>query len=206
MSDTVVEGDMFSNGRVVVDGRVEGKLSARSVVINNSGSVYGSLLAEDADVHGDLQGQICIKGLINIMSTGSVSGDVKYDKIAMAEGAILSATLRNVPPHMAGDLDLTVHRGGRVRITTRDLTAFDPDDAPEDLTYTVFTTVNGYVALEPADDSSIKSFTQADIVGGRVIFVHDGAAASRAGFDVIVADAKGATSGASQHVSVAVQE
>ncbi len=205
MADTVVEGDLSSAGRVVVNGRVQGSLTAPSVVINDTGAVYGSLRAESAEVLGAVQGEIFVRGLLSIASTGSVSGDVEYDKIAMEQGGNLSATLRNVPPHLAGDLDLTVHRGGSVRITTEDLTAFDPDDAAEDLTYMVSEATHGFVALDSAHDLSIGTFTQADIEDGRVIFVHDGAGAPAAGFEVVVADAKGATSGQSQHVSVAVK-
>jgi len=118
----------------------------------------------------------------------------------MAQGGTLSATLRNVPPHLAGDLNLSVDRGGSVQITTADLTAFDPDDDAKDLTFTVTTPTSGFVAL-----TSISQFTQADLENGRVIFVHDGGSTQAAGFDTIVADAKGATSGQTQHVSVSVR-
>jgi len=204
MSDMVVEGDVISKGEITVNGRVLGNLSAQSVVISETGGVYGSLRANKADVRGAVQGDVSILGLIQIGKSGSVTGQVEYEKISMEQGAELSATLRNIPPHMAGDLHLSVERGGAVQITTTDLTAFDPDDVATDLTFSVSKPTNGFVALESARETSISTFTQADLEGGQVVFVHDGGSAPTAGFDTIVADAKGATSGQQQHVSVSV--
>jgi cytoskeletal protein CcmA (bactofilin family) len=206
MADTVIEGDVIAKGKVTVNGRVQGNLSAQSVEISQSGGIYGSLRAQSAEVHGAIQGDVSILGLIRIGETGSVNGKVEYGKIAMEQGGTLSATLRNVPPHLAGDLQLNVDRGGSVRITTLDLTAFDPDDTAEDLTYTVTNPSNGFVALASARTASISKFTQADLESGRILFVHDGAQAPTAGFDTIVSDAKGATSGKVQHVNVSVKD
>ena len=205
MADTVIEGDVVGKGQVTVNGRVQGNLSAQSVEISQTGGIYGSLRAQSAEVHGDVQGDVSVIGLIRIGETGSVNGKVEYGKIAMEQGGTLSATLRNVPPHLAGDLHLTVDRGGAARITTVDLTAFDPDDAAEDLTYTVTNPTNGFVAMAAARSAPISEFTQADLEGGRIVFVHDGTSATTAGFDTIVSDAKGATSGKVQHVQVSVR-
>lgn len=206
MADTVIEGDVIAKGQVTVNGRVQGNLSAQSVEISPTGGIYGSLRAQSAEVHGALQGDVSILGLIRIGETGSVNGKVEYGRIAMDQGGSLSATLRNVPPHLAGDLQLSVDRGGSVRVTTVDLTAFDPDDTAEDLTYAITNPTNGFVALASACSESISTFTQADLEGGRVVFVHDGASAPTAGFDTIVSDAKGATSGKVQHVNVSVRD
>ncbi|MBU1209811.1 MAG: polymer-forming cytoskeletal protein [Alphaproteobacteria bacterium] len=205
MPDMVVEGDMTSNGQITVNGRVQGNVSARTVVISQSGGLFGSLRAQDAEVHGSVQGDVFIRELIRIGETGSVTGNVEYGKIAMAQGGTLSATLRNVPPHLAGDLNLAVERGSSVQITTADLTAFDPDDDAKDLTFSVSRPTNGFVALSTDRSTSISQFTQADLENGHVIFVHDGASTQAAGFDTIVADAKGATSGQSKRVSVSVR-
>ena len=205
MADTLIEGDLITKGRIVIGGRVQGAVSAQSVVIDDTGAVYGSLEADSAEVSGTVQGEIVVRGLIAITKTGSVNGKVEYGGIAMEQGGELSATVRNVPPHLAGDLELTVNHSGTARITTQDLTAFDPDDDAKDLTYTVCRASNGFVALEPAPANSVATFTQADLEDGRVVFVHDGGADPTAGFDVIVADAKGATSGQEQHVKVAVK-
>lgn len=205
MPDTVIEGDIVGRGPVTVSGRVQGSVSAQSVKVSPSGEIYGSLKAESADVEGAVQGQVAIQGLIRIGPTGSVNGRVQYGRIAMESGASLDATLRNVPPHLGGDFQLEVARGGSVKITTWDLTAFDPDDAAKSLTYSVTNPVNGYVALAASPVTPIASFTQADLEAGVVVFTQDGAAAATASFDTIVTDSSGATSGEPRRVTVTVK-
>lgn len=102
-----------------------------------------------------------------------------------------SAELRNVPPKLAGDLDVTVKRGRSVVITTEDLTAIDPDDSADELSYAVSNASNGIVALAANAGVSVDRFTQADIEAGRVLFVHDGGDSNTASFDVLVSDESG---------------
>jgi hypothetical protein len=109
-----------------------------------------------------------------------------------------------VPPRLEGDLDITVKRGRSVVITTDDITAVDPDDTPDHLTYTVSNPTGGYVALTTQAGTAVPTFTQADIEAGRVLFVHDGSRGSSASFGIVVADDSGATSGRAQTVTVHV--
>lgn len=188
-----------------IRGYVEGELAAESVLIHQGGTFYGTLKTEKADVAGSVQGEVFVKNLISIRSSGSVNGNVRYGQLAMEMGADLSAELRNVPPKLAGDLDITVKRGKSVIITTEDLTAVDPDDTADHLTYTVSNPVNGFVALAAQAGQQVFNFTQADIEAGRVLFVHDGGSSTTANFDILVADDSGATSGRAQTVHVHVK-
>jgi hypothetical protein len=123
----------------------------------------------------------------------------------MEMGGNLSAEVRNVPPTISGDLDLSVDKGKAVRITLQDLAALDPDDAAQHLTFTVSRAKNGFVTLATDPARPVSTFTQADLERGSVLFRHDGTDAAQASFDVVVADRAGATSGAAQTVKVAVR-
>ena len=103
------------------------------------------------------------------------------------------------------DLDLSVDKGRAVRITLQDLSALDPDDTAEHLTFTVSQVRNGFVALATDPARPVDAFTQADLEQGTVLFRHDGTDEPRASFAVVVADRAGATSGAAQTVNVAVR-
>lgn len=198
----VLKGEVRNCREMEIHGDVEGYVEAGKVVIQPNGRLYGTIKAEAAEIAGQLHGDARVKQLITIRSSGSVAGNLKYGRLAMDEGAELAASVRNVPPTIAGDLDLTVSRGRTVRITTADLTAFDPDDKPQHLTFSVSNAANGYIALSGAPATS---FTQADLAEGRVFFAHDGTGGDTARFEVIVADLQGATSGAAQIVNVAVR-
>ena len=62
--------------------------------------------------------------------------------------------------------------------------------------FTVTRPLNGHVARSSAPRAAIEHFTQAELMAGQIVFAHDGASASEAGFEVVVADKSGATSGA----------
>jgi cytoskeletal protein CcmA (bactofilin family) len=203
--DTIIKGKIRNCRQMEIHGFVEGELAAESVLVHQGGTFYGTLKTDQADVAGSVQGEVFVKNLISIRSSGSVNGHVRYGQLAMEMGADLSAELRNVPPRLSGDFDITVRRGRSVIITTDDITAVDPDDTPDHLTYTVTNPLNGFVSLTHQAGTPIETFTQADIEAARVLFVHDGGDSATASFDVVVADDSGATSGASQTVHVHVR-
>lgn len=205
--DTVIRGvaEMRNCRKLEVHGYVEGDVSAGSVLVHTTGRLFGSVQADSAEVHGTMQGDVTVKHLIDIRSSGHVSGNVKYGKLALEMGGNLSAEVRNVPPSLAGDFSLEVSKGRSVPITLHDLTALDPDDAAKDLKFTVMRPRNGFVALSSAPKKSVTAFTQADLESGNVAFMHDGRSTESAGFDVVVADGRGGTSGAPRTVTVAVR-
>jgi cytoskeletal protein CcmA (bactofilin family) len=203
--DTIIKGKIKHCRQIEIRGYVEGEIAADSILIQQGGSFYGTLKTDKADIAGSLQGDVFVKNLISIRSSGSVNGHVRYGQLAMEMGADLSAELRNVPPKLAGDLDLTVRRGRSVIITTEDITAIDPDDTPDHLTYSVTNPANGFVALVSAARTAVVNFTQADIEAGRVLFTHDGGSSTVASFDIVVADDSGASSGKAQTVHVTVK-
>ena len=203
--DTIIKGEIRNCRQMEVYGYVEGDVAADNLLIHPSGQCYGTVKTESAEIRGKLQGDVVVKHLISIRDTGSVSGNVQYGALAMEAGGSLSAEVRNVPPTLAGDLDLTVARGRSVAITLEDLHAVDPDDDASDLVFSVSNPRNGFVTLASAPGRPAAKFTQADLEGGRVSFAHDGTATQAASFDVVVTDHSGATSGRPQTVKVTVK-
>jgi cytoskeletal protein CcmA (bactofilin family) len=203
--DTIIKGEIRNCRQMEVYGYVEGDVAAGSLLIHPGGQCYGTVKTESAEIRGTLQGEVVVKHLISIRDTGSVSGNVQYGALSMEAGGSLSAEVRNVPPTVAGDLDLTVDKGRSVGITLEDLHAVDPDDEAKDLVFTVSNARNGFVTLAGAPGRPAAKFTQADLEAGRVSFAHDGTATPAASFDVVVADHTGATSGRPQTVKVTVK-
>lgn len=205
--DTVIRGvrELRNCRQLEVFGYLEGDVSAKSVLVHPNGRLFGKLRSDNAEIHGTLQGEVVVRHLIDIRSSGNVSGNIRYGKLALEVGGNLTAEVRNVPPTLAGDLQIEVSRGGSVPITLQDLNALDPDDSSKDLRFSISNVRNGYVALASAPRKAVASFTQADLEGGQVAFVHDGRSASPASFDIVVADRSGSTSGAPQTVKVAIR-
>lgn len=202
----VLKGDVKSGRRVEIWGYVEGGVTASEVVVQEGGKLFGQVKSDSAEVRGTLQGDVRVQQLIAIKSTGTASGHIKYGRMSMEEGGELIANVRNIPPSIGGDLDLTVSKGRAVRITLADLNALDPDNKPEDLTFEISNTANGFVTLDTMPKQPVSTFSQADLESGRVYFAHDGSEAATAKFDVTVTDLSGASSGVAKTVNVAVRD
>ena len=201
--DAILKGEVRKCRQLHVYGYFEGAIAADTLVVHEGGRCYGTVRSNTADIAGQVQGDVFINNLISIRATGDVAGNVHYGQIAMQHGASLHADMRNVPPTIAGDLNVSVHRGGSVVVTTMDLTALDPDDTPDHLVYQISNVRNGYLAFAGRPAAAVAGFTQADLAAGQIMFVHDGTSAA-ASFDAVVADHTGATSGAAKTVSVEV--
>lgn len=204
--DTEVQGKVSDCKRLEVSGFIQGELETEKLVVHKGGRVYGDVIANQAEIYGTVEGHIFVKNLMDIKSTGSVSGDVKYGQLSLQTGALLEATLRNVPPELLGDFDLHVKRGQSVKITTADLSAYDPDDDADALTYTISNPVRGFIAGADNPSHPIERFKQTDIEAGNVLFMHDNSFEKDAFFDVIVSDDDGATSGKPQTVKVYIMD
>ncbi|MFO1170740.1 MAG: polymer-forming cytoskeletal protein [Hyphomicrobiaceae bacterium] len=202
--DMIIKGSIRRCRQLEVQGYIEGEIEAGSLLVHPEGRVFGKVRADNIEVLGTVQGDVVIKHLCHIRSSGKVAGSVIYGELAMESGADLTADVRNVPPTLGGDFELAVDKGRAVRITTRDLTAHDPDDVPENLIYTISNARNGFVSLG-GSRRPVENFTQADIMGDRVLFVHDGSMSPEAAFDVVVADKQGATSGEARRVTISVR-
>ena len=202
--DLVIKGHVRNCQRVEIHGYVEGEVVSRELLIHQGGRLFGRARAQSAVVNGHMQGDVQVKDLVSIGSTGDVSGNVRYGKLAMEVGANLSADVRNVPPELAGDLEMSVARGQSVRVTLQDLNAIDPDNKATELVFAVGGPRHGFIVLDGAPDEAVTGFTQADLEAGRVLFRHDGSGTSTASFEVSVTDVSGASSGAPQRVHVTV--
>ncbi|MGD9783325.1 MAG: polymer-forming cytoskeletal protein [Hyphomicrobiaceae bacterium] len=204
--ETTVVAQIRNCARLEVFGYVEGEVTADQVIVHDGGQVYGTVRAGEADIAGTLQGKLAVRNRVRIRSTADVSGDVQYGSLALEAGGTLTAELKNVPPQLVGDFSVTVARGKAVRLTTLDIAAVDPDDAPENLIYRVSGEVGGHVALAANPTAAVATFSQTDIERGQVLFVHAGSPEQNARFEVVVSDASGATSGAPRAVDVIVRE
>jgi len=202
-TDLVVKGRIRRCRSLDVHGYVEGGVEADELRIQPGGRVFGIVRADRLEVHGQLQGDVAVRTLILIGTTGKVVGNVRYGQLALQPGGELSADVRNVPPEVHGDFQIAVRRGRWVPITLADLNAVDPDNTAAEIRFSVSDLAGGYVAREGEPAAAIDTFTQAELASGTIIFMHDGSGGGSGGFQVTVTDKAGA-SAAPQRVTVSV--
>jgi cytoskeletal protein CcmA (bactofilin family) len=66
-------GDLIASDTVIVEGTVEGNVTAGSVFVGTNGAIKGSLSAADAEIKGLLSESAVIKGFLHLRSTGRVA-------------------------------------------------------------------------------------------------------------------------------------
>lgn len=90
---TTLKGDVTSEGGFRIDGVVHGNItSPNKIVIGKTGVVLGTLICNDADVEGKIEGKLEIKNLLSIKTAAHIEGEVITGKLAVEPGATFNAS------------------------------------------------------------------------------------------------------------------
>ena len=88
-----MSGEIVLDGDLQVDGEVEGNVSARKLVIGQTGSIKGNITAEDVTVAGKADGEVKAKRVI-LQDTAQITGNICYEVLGVAEGAVIEGECR----------------------------------------------------------------------------------------------------------------
>lgn len=86
--DLSVVGDMLSDGEIQIDGKVNGDIRTRTLIIGESAKVKGEIVAETCHVLGRVDGQIKAK-VVKLAQTAHVVGDILHEDLSIETGAFL---------------------------------------------------------------------------------------------------------------------
>ena len=87
-----VTGNIVAEGDLHVDGRIEGDVRCKALVLGESGHVAGAIVAEDARIAGTVEGSIDAAS-VAVEKTARTSGDIAYDTLNMDAGAVAEGRL-----------------------------------------------------------------------------------------------------------------
>jgi len=108
--DLVVIGNLFSHGRLQVDGQIQGDAHARQIAIGEGAVVTGNVVADDVVVRGEVMGSV--KGLkVTLQAGGKVDGDMHHQSLAIEHGAHFEGKSRR--PQDVGELAPQLHLAKR---------------------------------------------------------------------------------------------
>lgn len=86
-----IEGDLVSEGDIRVDGLVTGTIkTTQNLFIGPTAKIEADLEAGSATLAGAVSGNLKVKGLLVVLQTGQVTGDIECQKLAVEEGAYFS--------------------------------------------------------------------------------------------------------------------
>jgi cytoskeletal protein CcmA (bactofilin family) len=85
-SDLTIVGNVKSSGDIQVEGNVEGDVRAQMLIVGESATVKGEVIAEEVIVHGRVVGRL--RGLkVRLSASARCEGDIIHKTIAIESGA-----------------------------------------------------------------------------------------------------------------------
>ena len=77
-ANTRIEGNLFSENNIKIDGKIDGHLhSAKDIVVSQTGVVNGNIVANAVIVHGKVMGNITTADTVTLAPSGKIEGDVQ---------------------------------------------------------------------------------------------------------------------------------
>ncbi len=93
-----VKGTFTVPAKAVVNGVIEGDLTAEEVLVGPTGKITGRVSAKVLDVRGELHNNIISEKSLIIRSTGKIAGKVQYVEIEIEKGGEVQGTLNQTAP------------------------------------------------------------------------------------------------------------
>lgn len=81
---------------LVVEGRVEATMDSRVIQIAEQGAFSGKVGIDVAEIHGNFDGELTARQQLIIHASGRVSGKIRYGKIHIEEGGVLSGDIASL--------------------------------------------------------------------------------------------------------------
>ena len=81
-----ITGSIKAENEVTIQGTLDGDVDCHCLIVSKSGNIKGKIKTETMTIEGKSDGEITVNDLLQIKSTGSVSGKVFYGKIQVEDG------------------------------------------------------------------------------------------------------------------------
>jgi cytoskeletal protein CcmA (bactofilin family) len=96
-NDILLKGEIATCDRLVIEGRVEAKLSdVHTVEIAEVGSFKGTAEVEDAEISGVFEGDLIVRNRLVVYASGEVRGNISYGEIEIERGGRLTGQIKTV--------------------------------------------------------------------------------------------------------------
>ena len=106
ISETVsIEGTINSSGAIDVAGLVKGPVYSKELIVRDTGSITGTIEADDVEIHGHLDGKVSAQNIV-VGATGTVKGDIEFgNNLRTENGADIDGYIKktNSKSKLTGD-------------------------------------------------------------------------------------------------------
>lgn len=92
-----LKGVEISNCDVlVIEGNVDATITSKAMEIAKPGRFSGTANIDVAEIHGDFSGELTARTKLVVHGTGRVTGTIRYGKLVVAEGGVLTGELKQL--------------------------------------------------------------------------------------------------------------
>ena len=106
ISETVsIEGTINSSGAIDVAGLVKGPVYSKELVVRETGSITGTIEADNVEIHGHLDGKVSAQNIV-VGASGTVKGDIEFgNNLRTENGADIDGYIKktNTKSKLTGD-------------------------------------------------------------------------------------------------------
>lgn len=89
-----IQGELSGDEDITIEGRVEGKITVtKAVKVGASATVVAEITAQSVVVAGKVTGNVVAADRVEILPTGTLEGNIRAPKIAIAEGATFKGSV-----------------------------------------------------------------------------------------------------------------
>lgn len=89
-----MQGNFSVPGEAVIDGQVQGVLTAQSIFVTDNGAVQGTTTADHVRVSGKVSESTTANKTLLIESTGVATGDIAYADLEIKKGGDIQGNIR----------------------------------------------------------------------------------------------------------------
>jgi cytoskeletal protein CcmA (bactofilin family) len=92
---TYLEGNIETFGNIRIEGKVTGNIKSKSkVALGPQSHVQGNIIAQNADIEGEVKGKLEIAELLVLKATAIINGDIVTGKMVVEPGAIFNGACK----------------------------------------------------------------------------------------------------------------
>lgn len=103
VSGTKLTGDLITESSLRVDGRIEGNITCNGkIVLGTEGTVVGDVVTTQAEIEGNIEGDLKVEDLLILQKTAVVKGAIQTGRLVIEDGAqiggnVQTGDLPNIP-------------------------------------------------------------------------------------------------------------
>lgn len=89
--DTKLTGNIESKGDLRIDGSLEGSINCLGrVVIGPEARITGTISCSNAEIFGNVEGDVIVTDLLSLKSSSVISGNLTMSKLSVEPGALFN--------------------------------------------------------------------------------------------------------------------